>query len=86
MLGLTSVECRQFSVRNSAFSFPKHKELLTEDFYDDESQDRQNPYRARKGVVGDDFEDYSRPTHRATPTGVLSSYKKQINLQAEDIM
>ena len=47
MMGLTSVECRQFSVRGSSFSFPKHKELLTEDFYDDEAHDVKNPYGKR---------------------------------------
>ena len=65
---------------NSNFNFPKHKELMTEDFYDDNAND--NPY-AKKEIDGD-YESYSQPTHRATATGVLSSYKKQLNLSAKD--
>ena len=70
------------------FSFPKHKELLTEDFYDynvnGSEGERNNPYGQQGGQP--DYEDYSQPTHRSTATGVLSSYKKQLNLTARDMI
>lgn len=66
------------------FSFPKHRELLTEDFYDDTVDDNGNPYG--KTQVDGDAESYRQPTHRSTATGVLSSYKKQLNLTAKDYM
>ena len=68
----------------NSWSFPKHRELLTEDFYDDEKHD-DNPY-AKQDFKGQDYEDYKKPTHRSTATGVLSSYKKQINLTAKDVI
>lgn len=33
-----------------------------------------------------DFETYDKPTHKTTPTGILSSYKKQLNMTPEDVM
>ena len=64
-----------FSARSGDFSFPKHKEVLTDDFYDYEaSAEDSNPYVKQR--LDDDFEDYTQPTHRSTTTGVLSSYKK----------
>lgn len=52
---------------------------MTEDYWQGENE---NPYD--KSTVNNDWEDYEKPTHRATKTGVLSSYKKQINLTAND--
>ena len=72
---------RTFGISNK-FNFPKHKELLTEDFYDDTANDKTNPYS--KNEMDGDVESFSRPTHRSTATGVLSSYKKQLNLTAND--
>lgn len=75
---------RSFAASNNGFNFPKHKELLTEDFYDDTAHDNENPYG--KPDMEGDLESYGHPTHRATATGVLSSYKKQLNLTAKDHM
>ena len=33
-----------------------------------------------------DFEKYDSGNHRKTSTGILSSYKKQLNLSAQDLM
>lgn len=78
ILGRPSVR----SFATNGFSFPKHKELLTEDFYDDTAHDNENPYG--KPSMEGDTESYRHPTHRPTATGVLSSYKKQLNLTAKD--
>ena len=74
------------SAQGGSFYFPKHREILTEDFYDDKTYDsnESNPYASR--TVQNDWEDYSTPTHRATNSGVLSSYKKQLNLTPDDLM
>ena len=76
-----------FSVRNGgrpSWAFPKHKELLTDDFYEDDLSNESNPYGKTK--VPNDYDDYNKATHRSTATGVLSSYKKQLNLSTQDIM
>ena len=67
---------------STGFSFPKHRELMTEDFYDDTTNE--NPYG--KLEVENDTESYNEPRHRTSATGVLSSYKKQLNLSADDFM
>ena len=54
---------------------------MTDDFFNDfedkEYRADQNPY-GRKGEV--DYEDWKRPVHKKTLNGVLSTYKKQLNL------
>ena len=61
---------------------------MTDDFYlEDESnpiEEGSNPFAKR--THANDYEDYSSPTHRSTRSGVLSSYKKQMNLTAEDVI
>lgn len=80
---MTGCQAAQFSSPSGGWSFPKHKELLTDDFYEDDTHD-ENPYA--KQPLSNDYDNYDQPTHRSTATGVLSSYKKQLNLTAEDIM
>lgn len=58
----------------TSFKFPKHKELFTEDYYD-ESKDSKSPYES-EFPGGPDSEDFNAPSHRATQTGILSNYKK----------
>ena len=78
--------CFAFSTRQPAgWSFPRHKELLTEDYYNYEEGGDANPYDT--STVKNDFEDYEAvATHRSTATGVLSTYKKKLNLTAKDVM
>jgi len=59
---------------SSNFRFPKHKDLFTEDYYDD-SKDSKNPYES-EFPGGKDYQDFNAPTHRSTQTGILSNYKK----------
>ena len=76
------------------FKFPKHKNLFTEDYYNKEDNElSENPYAKHQGhgsILGNsitnDFEDFNEPVHRATQSGLLSTYKKQINLTAQDVM
>jgi len=75
---------RHFASGDS-FKFPKHKNMFSEDYYNgEENEVHTSPYD--KGTSANDFEDSSMPTHRATQSGVLSTYKKQINLTPEEIM
>jgi hypothetical protein len=82
LLGATSLPTRLFGatrkpVNDSGFSFPKHKEFLTEDFFNDydekEYREDKNPYGTQGEV---DYEDWKRPVHKKTKTGILSTYKK----------
>jgi len=84
------------NVKDTHYNFPKHKELFTEDYYDDlhrtsEDGGSKEP-RERKpdpflGPEHDnDFEMSDSGSHRMTHTGVLSTYKKQLNLTAKDIV
>jgi hypothetical protein len=68
------------------FSVPKlpnHKELFAEDYYD--SEQLKNPF-AQDDMQGDDFETWDKGAHRSTSQGILSNYKKQLNLNADDII
>ena len=82
LLGVSSVPMRAFGaqrkpINESGFSFPKHREFQTDDFFEDldekEYREDRNPY-GRKGDL--DYEDWKRPVHKKTMTGVLSTYKK----------
>ena len=64
--------------------FPKHKELFAEDYYEADGQEV-NPYDTQF-PGGPDTLSYDKPTHRVTSTGILSDYKKQLNLTPEDIV
>ena len=66
------------------WAFPKHKQLLTDDFYEDDASHEENPYG--KVSVENDFDNYDKATHRATASGVLSKYKKQLNLSPQEVM
>jgi hypothetical protein len=73
-------------INDTSFSFPRHKEFQTDDYFadfDDEYHGEANPY-GNKGEV--DFEDWTKPVHKKTQTGILSTYKKQLNLTAKDVM
>lgn len=74
-------------VSRGSYSFPhKNREFFTDDYYqaDEYSSGGPNPYGKQR--YENDYEDYDQPTHRSTKTGVLSSYKKQLNLTANDVI
>ena len=74
--GSTALRKALFS--SKSFKFHRHKELFTEDYYD-ESKDNKSPYDS-EFPGGQDYQDFNAPTHRSTQTGILSNYKKQLNL------
>lgn len=73
-----SLPQRAFASNN--MHFPRHKELFNEDYYEDKDNGT-NPYNEER----EDAISYDKPSHRATGSGILSTYKKQLNLSAEDI-
>lgn len=74
------------ATRAFSFKFPKHNELFADDYYDPKKDDEETPYD-HKFPGGADYEDYEKPTHRKTTGGgILSSYKKQLNLTPDDII
>jgi hypothetical protein len=88
---ITKALKRHFATRHAqagnSFNFPKHKELFTEDYYNPEDANAAPPNAYRSGFVyGADNVDFQKPVHRATPTGILATYKKQLNLTAADLM
>ena len=68
---------RPFSVHSG---FPKHKELFTDDYFEQE-----DPYQTNQ-FHGNDEEKFDEATTRMTKTGILSNYKKQLNVSAQDIV
>ena len=68
--------------------FPKHTELFADDYYDKDNisgdEFSSDPYMGEKEK--NDYENFDQANHRKTQTGVLSSYKKQLNLTAKDYM
>ena len=60
---------------------------MTDDYFDDFEDEA---YRADKNPYGNkgelDYEDWKRPIHKKALTGVLSTYKKQMNLTADDVI
>ena len=76
--------------------FPKHSELFADDYYDNvhrqgEDGGVKNPKERpndpfQKPINEHDFERSDGATHRKTMTGVLSTYKKQLNLSAKDLV
>lgn len=84
------------NVKDSGFKFPKHTELFADDYYDDIHQQGEDggaknakerpkdPYTPASHEQ--DFERADGSTHRRTMTGVLSTYKKQLNLSAKDLI
>ena len=75
---LTMISARPFSYNNG---FPKHKELFTDDYF--EHAETENPYDTNP-LEGEDIDKFDEPSHRMTQTGVLSNYKKQLNMTAQD--
>jgi hypothetical protein len=72
--------------RAFSFKFPKHNELFADDYYEPKQNENETPYD-HKFAGGDDVENYEKSTHRkSTAGGILSSYKKQLNLSPEDIL
>ena len=72
-------------------SFPRHKELLNDEYYDHTDHGNQWDYKDPRNEFGNanekmDFEDWDKSMHRPTSRGVLSSYKKRLNLSPEDVM
>lgn len=73
----------------SNFSFPKHKELFTDAFYEDEEfptafeQEVRGPF-----TEGKDYKDPNEPfdiENPYVPGGILSQYKKRLNLTEGDL-
>ena len=71
----------KMSHRAISNGFPKHKELFAEDYYEPEGETQTNPYD--NPINSNDFDIGGT---RSTATGILSSYKKQINLTPQDVM
>ncbi len=77
------------AARAFSFRFPKHSELFADDYYDPQKSGAEESSTAYDHDFprGDDFEDFEKPTHRrSTSGGILSTYKKQLNLTADDVM
>ena len=88
LLGATrrSYPLVSFAARPISGGFPKHNELFADDYYDAQA-DQSNAYdKKHKQNFGKDMDQFNQANNRVTPTGVLSSYKKQLNLNAKDIM
>jgi len=74
-----------FAARPISGGFPKHDELFADDYYDAKA-DQPNEFDKPNSHFGKDMDQFNQAKDRVTPTGVLSSYKKQLNLNVKDIM
>ena len=82
---------KKFPDRSPKMSFPRHKELLNDEYYDHTDHGNQWDYKDPRNEFGNanekmDFEDWDKSMHKPTSRGVLSSYKKRLNLSVQDVM